>query len=158
MLLINISTECLKWRLLLWQMWESMFHQMMHVRIASDRQTIQSFDWSKWRPNVLWCYLVSRLLSWPNIILDGQTRRLSIRQLSLFNLIKKKKHSRNKCFPANISDLTVCRFPVLWGTAGFCEVPDDRYDPEWSTPPTASLSLGVGPTTITLELWFMLLS
>ena len=39
---INVSTECLKWRLML-RMWESMLCQMMHVHFASDTQTIQFF-------------------------------------------------------------------------------------------------------------------
>jgi len=34
----------------------------MHVHIASDTQTIQSFDWSKWGCT-LWCYVISRHIS-----------------------------------------------------------------------------------------------
>jgi len=58
---INVSTLCLNWRLLLWQMRESTLRQTLHVRIASDTQKIQSSDWPKWCCT-LWCYVNSRLL------------------------------------------------------------------------------------------------
>jgi len=43
-------------------------------------QTIQSFDWSKWRC-ALWRSVTSRLLSRPNVITEGPSNMLSIRQL-----------------------------------------------------------------------------
>jgi len=46
---INISTERLKWRPMLWQMRESMLHPTLHVRVANDTQKIQSSDWPKQR-------------------------------------------------------------------------------------------------------------
>jgi len=64
--IINISTECLKWHLLLWQMQESMLRihvcSIFHVLLATDTQMIQSSDWSKWRL-VFWHDTNSRLLS-----------------------------------------------------------------------------------------------
>jgi len=52
----EVSTECVKWRLMLWQMRESQLHQMMHVRVTSDTQTIKSSDWPKCHC-ALWHYV-----------------------------------------------------------------------------------------------------
>ena len=42
-----ISTECLKLSAVLRQMQESMLRRALHVRVASNTQTIQSSDWPK---------------------------------------------------------------------------------------------------------------
>ena len=67
---INISTERLKWHPMLSQMWESIFHQLMNMRVASNTHTIQSFDWSQWHC-ALWRYVTNRILSRPIVILCG---------------------------------------------------------------------------------------
>jgi len=46
-ILINVSTERLKWRPMLRQMRESMSRQTMFVRVANNTQAIHSFEWSK---------------------------------------------------------------------------------------------------------------
>jgi len=47
MVVINISTERLYWRRMLWQMRESVLRPTVHVHIASVTQKIQFFDWFK---------------------------------------------------------------------------------------------------------------
>ena len=44
------------------QMGENALRQMLHVSVASIKQEIQYFDWSKWRCT-LWRYVISHLLS-----------------------------------------------------------------------------------------------
>ena len=46
-IVINVSTERLKRRPMLRQLRKSLLRRTMHVRVASDTQTIQSFDWTK---------------------------------------------------------------------------------------------------------------
>ena len=58
---------------------ENMLRQMLQVH-QGDTQKIKSSDWSKWL-RTLWRYVMSRLLSWPNIISDGQTNGMLMCQL-----------------------------------------------------------------------------
>jgi len=55
--------------LMLQQMQENMLLQTIDMCDASDTQTIQSFNWSKWR--ALWRYLTFHILSQQNVISDG---------------------------------------------------------------------------------------
>jgi len=57
---INVSTECLKWCPMLWQMRESALRQTLKVRVTRSTQKIQSSDWPK--RCVLWRYFISCLL------------------------------------------------------------------------------------------------
>ena len=61
-IIIYVSTEHLKWCLVLRQMRESMLCQTLHVCIVSDTRNIQSCDWPKWCC-ALWRYIISCLLS-----------------------------------------------------------------------------------------------
>jgi len=58
----NVSTERLKWRLMVRQNAGKHVTKTMHVSITSDAHTIQSFEVYKWRC-ALWRYVTSRLLS-----------------------------------------------------------------------------------------------
>jgi len=44
---LTYLSDLVKGRLMLQQMQESMLHQIMHVRVANDTQTIRSCDWYK---------------------------------------------------------------------------------------------------------------
>jgi len=61
-IIINVSTERLKWRPMLWQMRESMLCQTSQVCVASDTHNFPSSDWPKC-PCAFWCYVNSRPLS-----------------------------------------------------------------------------------------------
>jgi len=61
LLLVQLMTECLKWRLMLRQMRESPLHQILLVPLAIDTHKIYSFDWPKWCC-ALWCYIISHCL------------------------------------------------------------------------------------------------
>jgi len=65
----NISTERLKWCVMLWQMWGSMFCQTLNVRVAKDTQNIQSSDWPKCI--MMLCYFLPFV--WQKVISDGLT-------------------------------------------------------------------------------------
>jgi len=56
---IYVSINCLKQGLMLWKMRESMLHQPLHVRIASETQNI--LDWLDNWHCALWCYVISCL-------------------------------------------------------------------------------------------------
>jgi len=62
--------------MMLWQMWESTFHQTLQVLVPSDTQNIQCHC-------ALWHYVISRHLSRLNVISGGLTNELSIRHLSV---------------------------------------------------------------------------
>ena len=55
--------------------------QTLNVRVASDKKN-QFFDCFKWFC-AFWHYIISHILSRPNINFDGPTNGLSIRQLSI---------------------------------------------------------------------------
>jgi len=40
--MVNVTTEGLKWRPMLWQMQENMLRQTLHVHVTSDTQKIHS--------------------------------------------------------------------------------------------------------------------
>jgi len=52
---INVSTECLKWRLTFWQMQERTLRQTVHACVASETHKIKSSDWLKWHC-AIWPY------------------------------------------------------------------------------------------------------
>jgi len=59
---INVSTDPLKWRLMLRHMWESMLRQIFQVHVTSNTQNIKSSDWPKWLCT-LWRNVNSHFLS-----------------------------------------------------------------------------------------------
>ena len=83
-MLINISTEHLKWRSMIQQTRKSMLHQTMHVHVASDTQTIRCFDRSKWRISLRNFPPFFR----PNVVSDGLTDSHRLWKSQLFRTIR----------------------------------------------------------------------